>query len=148
MEIRPNKFLLVGAGLSGIASLLHVGCIIFGGSWYRFLGAGEQMAQMSEQGHWYPVVVTSFIALVLAIWSLYALSGAGVIRKLPLLRLGLCVITGIYLLRGFLFVPFAEYFPGNSLSFWLWSSAICLIIGIVYAVGVKQTWGYLGSSRA
>lgn len=76
----------------------------------------------------------------LVVWALYALSGAGVIRKLPLVRLALCVITGIYLLRAVAFVPLQAYFPGNSMSFWLVSSAICLAIGVVHLLGLRQVW--------
>ncbi|MGQ4584278.1 hypothetical protein [Lysobacter sp. F60174L2] len=36
--------------LNAIAALLHVGCIIFGASWYRFFGAGERMAQLASAG--------------------------------------------------------------------------------------------------
>src|SRR3712207_5109224 len=93
-----NTFLIVGAALSALAAMLHVGCILFGAPWYRFFGAGERMARMAAAGHWYPAAVTSCIVVILSVWSLYALSGAGVIRRLPLLRLTLFVITGIYLL--------------------------------------------------
>ena len=95
-----NLLLVIGATLSGLAALLHVGCIVFGASWYRFFGAGERMAQLAATGSWRPAFITTFMALVLSAWSLYALSGAGVIPRLPLVRLGLCVITGIYLLRA------------------------------------------------
>jgi hypothetical protein len=47
-----NTFLILGAISSASAALAHLGCIIFGGSWYRFLGAGEQMAKMAEKGDW------------------------------------------------------------------------------------------------
>lgn len=143
MTVTRNNFLIVGAALSGIAALLHLGCIVFGASWYRFLGAGEQMAQMAAAGHWYPTVAALVIAAVLSIWSLYALSGAGVIRKLPLVRVVLCAITGVYLLRGIAFVLFMPYFPGNSLSFWLITSAICLILGMFHVVGLRQVWARL-----
>jgi hypothetical protein len=135
-----NKFLIVGAALSALAALLHLGCIAFGAPWYRFLGAGEQMAKMDLAGHWYPTVATLVITAILLVWSLYALSGAGVIRKLPLTRLALCAITGVYLLRGVAFTPLMAYFPGNSAAFWLWSSAICLAFGVVHLVGLRQAW--------
>jgi hypothetical protein len=34
--------LVVGAGLSIIAALLHVACIFGGPSWYRFFGVGDR----------------------------------------------------------------------------------------------------------
>ena len=141
MEDTRNAFLIAGALLSALAAALHVGCIVFGAPWYRFFGAGERMAQMAIAGNWYPTVVTAAIAFVLAMWSLYALSGAGVIRALPLLRLALCAITAIYLLRGLVIVPLVVL--GKSTPFWWWSSMICLLIGSVHLAGLSQVWARL-----
>ena len=143
-----NKFLIAAAICTALAALAHIGCIIFGADWYRFFGAGEQMAQMAEAGDWYPAVVTSVIVIFLAIWSLYALSAAGVIRRLPLLRLALCLIASIFLIRGISFVMLMPMFPENSLTFWLVSSGICLMIAILYAVGTYQQWAELGGKHA
>ena len=148
MQSYRNTFLIIGSGLSALAALLHAGCILFGSSWYRFFGAGEQMARMAAAGHWYPTVLTSIIVAILSGWSLYALSGAGVIRRLPFDRLALCIITSIYLLRAVAFAPFHRYFPGNSASFWLWSSAICFVIGLVHLVGLWQAWPRLRPTAA
>lgn len=145
--MQKNHYLIVAAICSAVAALLHLGCIIFGADWYRFFGAGEQMAQMAEAGHIYPTIVTSVIVAVLALWSLYALSGAGVIIRLPLLRLGLCIIASIYLLRGIVFIPLMPMFPENSITFWLVSSAICFVFGLMYVLGIKKSWAYLGNSK-
>jgi hypothetical protein len=143
-----NTCLIVGAALSALAALLHVGCILFGASWYRFFGAGERMARMAAAGYWYPTVITSGIVAILSCWSLYALSGAGVVGRLPLVRPALCLITGIYMLRAVAFAPFHRYFPGNSTAFWLWSSAICFVIGLVHLVGLWQSWPRLRPTAA
>lgn len=143
MLATANPFLLSGAALSALAALLHLGCIVFGASWYRFFGAGEQMASMALQGLWYPTVVTLCIAAVLALWSLYAVSGAGLLPKLPLTRLALCAITAVYLLRALAFPLLMSLIPGNSMAFWLWSSAICLVIGSVHLIGLRQVWAQL-----
>lgn len=143
MERTLNRFLVAGAALGVLAALLHLGCIVFGAPWYRFLGAGERMAQLDLAGHWYPPAATLAIAAMLLVWSAYALSGAGAIRRLPLTRLALCAITGVYLLRGVAFVPLMAYFPGNSTTFWFWSSAICLVFGLIHLVGLRQVWSRL-----
>lgn len=143
MAAATNGFLVIGAAFSGTAALLHLACIAFGAPWYRFMGAGEHMAQMAMAGHWYPTVVTLAIAAMLAVWALYALSGAGVIPRLPLLRVALCAITAVYLLRAVGFVPLMRYLPDNSMTFWVVSSGICLMIGLVHAVGLWQTWSRL-----
>ena len=140
MDRISNRFLVAGAVLSALAALLHLGCIVFGASWYRFLGAGEKMAQMDLAGHWYPTVATLVISSMLLLWSAFALSGAGLIRNLPLTRLALSAITGIYLLRGVAFTPLMAYFPGNSATFWFWSSATCLAVGAVHLIGLWQVW--------
>ncbi|SFB13521.1 hypothetical protein SAMN04515620_1204 [Collimonas sp. OK607] len=101
------------------------------------------MAQMASAGHWYPTAVTSAVVVVLFIWALYALSGAGVIRKLPLLRVALCAITALYLVRGLAFVVLMPIFPGNSLLFWLVSSGICLAFGIIHFAGMRKAWAHL-----
>lgn len=143
MKRTSNPFLIAGAALSALAALLHLGCIAFGAPWYRALGAGERMAQLDLAGHWYPTVATLVIVGMLLAWSAFALSGAGVIRRLPLTRVALCAITAVYLLRGVAFAPLMAYFPGNSATFWFWSSAICAAFGVVHLVGLRQAWARL-----
>ncbi len=135
--------LILGAVLSTLAALLHVGCIVFGAPWYRFFGAGEEMARMVEAGSWRPTIITSGITVVLLIWALYALSGAQVIGRLPLLRVGLCVITAVYLVRGLAVVPVVIWMPGQNTAFLWWSSAICLVFGVTHALGLWKAWDRL-----
>ncbi|KRD78403.1 hypothetical protein [Lysobacter sp. Root983] len=145
---RANRW-LIAAGLgSALAALLHLGCIAFGAPWYRFFGAGERMAQLAIAGSPYPTVVTLLIAGVLAIWALYALSGAGAIRRLPLLRSALCAITAVYLLRGVIALPFVAQMPERSPAFWYWSSAICFVLGALHLIGLRQVWAHLSASRS
>jgi putative oxidoreductase len=141
-----RQWLLIGGILTGIASLLHVGVIIGGPDWYRFFGAGERMARMAARGSIYPTIVTACIAVVLAVWTLYALSGAGLIHRLPLLRLALIVIAAIYLMRGILGIPFALFVDDPyahqlraKMTFMIVSSAICIFLGVCYAAGVTAT---------
>jgi len=133
-----NTLLLSAGACSAIAALAHVGCIVFGASWYRFLGAGEQMAVWAEQGNIRPTIITSGIILVLSIWALYAFSAAGVIQRLPLLKLALALITGVYLFRGVAGFFFINNPIGRSPEFWFWSSVICLSIGILHLAGTYK----------
>lgn len=138
-----NIFLLIAGTLSAIAALLHLACIYFGAPWYRFLGAGEQMAILAEQDSIQPTIITSAIMLVLSVWSLYAFSAAGVIFKLPLIRLALTLITLIYLTRGVAGFFLINTPLGRSPEFWLWSSVICLFFGMIHLIGLKQQWARL-----
>ena len=135
-----NVFLIFAGMLSAIVAMLHIGCIYFGAPWYRFFGAGEQMAVLAEQGSIQPTLITSGIVLVLSIWSLYAFSAAGIILRLPLVRIVLILITVIYLVRGIAGFFFVSSPLGRSPEFWLWSSSICLCFGIIHLIGLKQQW--------
>ncbi len=143
--MKTNSFLLLGALLSAVVSAIHIVSTVFGASWYRFLGAGEQMVVWANQGDIRHVLITLSIAIVLAIWALYALSAAGAIKRLPLLKLGLGIIISIYLGRGvvgFLLLVFPEIIvqSGNSASFWVYSSLITMFIGFIYLIGTWQVW--------
>ncbi|CAI8903716.1 Regulator SirB [Pseudomonas chlororaphis] len=137
-----NMALVIGAGLSLLAALMHVGVIMVGPSWYRLFGAGERFVRAAQAGRWFPAVVTAGIALVLAAWAAYALSAAGVIAPLPLLRPALIAITLVYLLRGLL-GPVALAGTGRSRRFIFVSSTICLVYGLVHLFGLVQVWGSL-----
>lgn len=140
MEKYGQSLLVAGAVLSAVAALLHVGCIVFGPTWYRFFGAGEKMAAMAQAGDPRAALVTMGIVVVLCVWALYALSGAGVIARLPLLRTGLVLITAIYIVRGLAVLPIYMMAPGQATPFWWWSSAICLAFGLVHAQGLRLVW--------
>jgi hypothetical protein len=135
-----NRYLVASGILSLIAALLHLACIYFGAPWYRFFGAGEHMAILAEQGSNQPTIITLAIFSVLSIWSLYAFSAAGLIFRLPLIRLTLALITAIYLIRGLAGFAFINLPMGRNPEFWLWSSLICLTFGIIHAIGLKKQW--------
>jgi hypothetical protein len=150
--MQSSKTLLVAGAMSLIAAILHVMIIVGGPEWYRFFGAGEQMAQLAAQGSVYPAVVTSIIAFALTVCSLYAYSGARLIHRLPFLRAALIAITLVFCVRGLvgMIIPFASsdpYIQRLGMVFWLWSSLICLAMGVAYLLGTKQAWQYLSESK-
>ena len=110
------------------------------------VGAPEPLIRGVENGdptlHW----VTAGIALLLAIWSAYAFAGAGLIRRLPLMRTALVAISAIYLARGLLILPVLV--QPEPRPFDLWSSLIVLGYGVVYAVGTARAWRELSQKEA
>ena len=81
---------------------------------------------------------------MLVIFGLYALSGAGSIRRLPLLRVGLIGISILYLLRGLFFVlsllVVLGILKGQLLIQGEISTLVFLAAGIAYAVGTALNW--------
>lgn len=138
-QSRVNIWLVIGGWLSLVAALLHIGVILGGPDWYRFFGAGEDMARMAERGMWQPTVMTIGIATILAIWALYAFAGAGRFPKLPLMRTALVLISAIYLARGLMIFPVLIDSHART-AFNIWSSAIVLVYGLIYAVGTRLAW--------
>ena len=141
-----NIWLIAGGLLSAAASLIHVGCIVQGPVWYRMFGAPEGFIRGLENGdpalHW----LTAGIAAILAIWSAYAFAGAGLIRRLPLMRTALVVISAVYLARGLLIVP--VLLQQNPAEFDIWSSLIVLVYGAVYAIGTARAWPALSPKES
>ena len=132
--------LLLGASLSAAAAIAHLACIVIGTPAYRFMGAGEPMVRAVEAGQLRPTLVTLAVASVLFIWAAFALSGAGIFGPLPLTKLALVAISAVYLGRAIAFPLIKSSFPGNSGTFWLVSSGICGLIGLVHACGTVLLW--------
>ena len=145
----PGKTWLVAGGvLSALAAILHLATIIGGPDWYRFFGAGEELARAAERGSAMPALVTSAIAIVLGIWALYAFSGAGLVRRLPLLRTALVLIAAVYLLRALALVPLLLFKPQLADTFAVVSSLVVLVYGLAYAVGTSKAWARLAPAKA
>jgi len=140
-------WLLLGGMLSLAAALLHIGCIAMGADWFRFFGAPEPLIVNYENGAMGLVWATMGIALVLTTWAAYAFSGAGMIAKPPLLRTGLIAIAAIYLARGLVLIPALLLAPYPRSGFDIWSSAIVLAFGLIYAIGIWRAWPRLRPAR-
>ncbi|WP_066651818.1 MULTISPECIES: hypothetical protein [Sphingomonas] len=139
-----QRWLVIGGWLSIGAALLHLGCIVGGADWYRFFGAPPLIVRAVERGQAWPHLATLVIAAVLCIWAAYAFSGAGLISRLPLLRLGLVVISAIYVWRS-LDLPIAMVVIPQAVSpFVIWSSLIVAIYALCYSIGTWQAWRTLG----
>ena len=137
-----NPWLLAAGWMSVAASLLHLVVIAGGADWYRFFGAGEQLARAAERGSLVPTFMTIGIASVLAVWAAFAFSAARLFRTLPLTRTALIAITIVLLARGVLgFTP--VFLPIPSFTFIIWSSVICLLMGICFALGTWRAWPHL-----
>jgi hypothetical protein len=140
MNSTGSPALIAGGTLTAIAAVAHLACIFLGAPAYRFMGAGERMARAVEAGQRKPALVTLAIAAVLVAWAAYAFSGAGVIGPLPFTLFVLPAVSGVFLARAVGFPLLRPRFPENSTAFWLWSSGICLVLGLLYGIGAVHVW--------
>ncbi len=145
-----NQWLKLGGILSFAVALLHVVIIFVGASAYRYFGAGEEMATAAESGSAFPAVLTLFLVVIFAIWGFCGLSGAGVIRRLPLLKIALILIGAVYTLRGVavfqqlfqIATSSAEVAPREIVF-----SLVSLVMGLAYLIGTTLNWSGLGASN-
>ncbi len=144
------QWLKLGGILSFAVALLHVVIIFIGAPAYRYFGAGEDMATAAESGSAFPAVLTLLLATIFAIWGLYGLSGAGVIRRLPLLKIALMLIGAVYTLRGiavfqqlFQIVTSSAEVAPREIAF----SLVSLIIGLAYLIGTILNWRSFGANN-
>ena len=128
-------FLAIAAAACAVAALLHFACIPWGAEGYRFLGAGENVANAVAAGDWRPHVSAAMVGTLLLVWGWYALAGAGLAPTPPLLRLGLFTIAAVLILRALAFPLLRSVFPGNSELFWFVSSGLVGILGVLFLVG-------------
>ena len=139
-------FAAAGAALVLLA-LAHIGAIFGGHQWFAFLGAPDQLVAMARAGKRYPDTMALLIALVCLLWAAYAFSGAGLVRRLPLLRTGLWLIAAGLMARAFGFIAVLAVSP-DALDFIcgcngidtmvIVTSAICLAIGGAIAIGLTR----------
>lgn len=133
------SLLLAGAG-SVAAAVAHLACIVGGADFYRFFGAGEDMARAVEMGRWQPHAMTAVIAAILFGWAWFAFAAAGHMPRPPLLRTGLVAITVVLLLRAA-----AAFLPGvwraeHTPTFIIVSSLIVLVLGLAFLIGTITAW--------
>jgi hypothetical protein len=144
-----NPFFTLG-GMLCFCFALFQAAISFVPEWSAYFGAGEALASNRAL-----LLVAGLVVTILsAIAGLYGLSGAGVIRRLPLLRTGLIVITLVSIYRGILFIPQflvtigAQPSPEPVPLQYLLSSLVFLVIGLLYLVGLVAGWRSMKSRTA
>jgi hypothetical protein len=99
------------------------------------------------EDRWRLFLVGEGAALIPIVFGLYALSGAGIIRPLPLLRTVLVAAAALFLLRGlFIIITALKRFgvlEGEVLFLGTISHFVFLAAGLAYAVGTVLNWSAL-----
>jgi hypothetical protein len=139
-----NVILLCAGTLSFCAAVfqLVISCIP---KWSAFFGAGDALVSN-------PTLLLAAglgVTILLVVWGFYGLSGAGLIRKLPLLRLVIFLIGAIYIFRGLpiIFLLLAQVkVPSPVKAIEIQNLLVtlgALIAGIFYWGGVIIGWKHL-----
>lgn len=140
--------LITGGVINCLIGLLHLIIPFIGPSAYIFFGAGDVMASIAETKPIVPAVTTMLLGLVFITFGLYAFSGAGIIKRLPVLHIGLAAIGGVFMARGLL-IPLDVYFflTDKPSIRYAGFSLIALIVGFLYLWPTTHAWSTLKNAQ-
>lgn len=131
-----SKFLVTGGLIAAATAIWHLLCIIGGPSWYAFARAPKVIVDSAMQGTFIAPLGAIVIASLMFTRTAYAFSGAGLIRKIPLLVPVLITISFICFVRALIVVP---YLISSKLDVWeLVASGGWLFVGICFSMGVVE----------
>jgi putative oxidoreductase len=144
--MKTNNTLLLFAGVFSFCAAVFQLVISCVPRWSAFFGAGETLVSNP------PLLLAAGlgVTILLALWGFYGFSGAGLIRRLPLLRLGIMLIGAVYIFRGLpviflllarikILLPIGDMEIQNLLV-----TLGSLTAGLFYWVGLILGWKKLG----
>ncbi len=139
------SYLLILAGVLSFCAAIFQAAIGFVPEWSAAFGAGDALVSNPSL----LLISALLVALLLVVFGLYGLSGAGVIRRLPLLRMGLLMIGLLYSLVGINFIPQILAVLGILPSaqpvpiYLLLISFGAMVACLAYLIGLAVSWKLL-----
>jgi hypothetical protein len=137
--------LRIGGWTNIVIGVGHLVGLLWAREFFYWTGVGADMERLADVHTLLPYALTVIVASFFIGFGLYALSGAGDLRPLPLLRSVIVAIAGVYLLRGLSGIAFQT--EGGSLLSLLEVaySAVALLVGLCFAFGA---WSLLRGKSA
>jgi hypothetical protein len=131
--------LTIAGYINIVIAFAHLVGLIWAEAMFKVTGIEKDMQYLSNIHSSLPYLLTIFVAIVFFIFGLYGLSADNKIKKLPYLKMGIFLISGIYLLRGAGELIFDITQGTNSLAETTYSLA-AVVIGILYLIGGLRKW--------
>jgi len=129
--------LTLAAAISTATAIAHLSCILIGPSCYKAQLAPPQIVQSAIDGTLLAPVATVIISALFLSCAFFAASGAGFIKKLPLLKPALITISVVCILRGLATVPASYLFPEMVSVFSLLAGFTWFTAGVLYLYGYR-----------
>lgn len=136
MKSKSGKILLTLAAMIVIGTAFaHLSCIFLGVKCYSVQMAPQQIVESAKNGTYLAPVANIIVSSIFVTWGLYALSGAGIIRKLPLLNLVINSISILCIVRGLLPLQLWLRHPERIGDLDIYYGIGWLITGLLYLFG-------------
>jgi len=130
-------FLVLVAFIFFGTAVAHMSCIILGSECYAVQMAPPQIVESAINGTWLAPIGTTIVSTIFVIFGLYALSGAGIIRKLPLQKFGIYTIATLCLIRGLLPLQLWIRHPEKVSTVVFYVGVVWLITGLLFLFGYR-----------
>ncbi|MBM7073677.1 hypothetical protein JQC92_16835 [Shewanella sp. 202IG2-18] len=135
--MRYGKLALVIVSITAFAvAIAKTSCIYFGEQCYSVQMAPEFIVESARAGTWVAPVGAIVASTIFIVIGLYALSAAGIVRRLPLLRPVVLTLSTLFVIRGLL-----------PLQLWIRKPELVsdniIVIGVIWLLcGLMLFWGY------
>ncbi|GMM83836.1 hypothetical protein [Pseudoalteromonas sp. MTN2-4] len=130
-----SLMLISVAALAFFTALSHMSCIVLGPECYRVQMAPEALIELSKSAPWRAALETTLVSLLFVATAIFCLSGAGVIRKVPMLKPAIITISVICSLRGIATLPLSLLFPEQVTAFSIIAGILWFLAGIFCITG-------------
>lgn len=134
-----SKLLIIAGVIAAATAIWHWLCIIGGLSWYAFAHAPPPILESVRQGTLLAPAGAFIIGLLFFSCTMFAFSGAGLTRKIPLLKSALATIALLCLVRGG--IGIAHLVLARNLDRWeLVASPVWFFCGICFLLGFVEQY--------
>lgn len=127
--------LLLAAIVATLTAVAHLSCIPLGPACYEAQLAPHIIVESAIDGTLLAPIATLLVSLLFLLCSAYALSRAGLIRRLPLTNLAMVTLAVLCIIRGLLAFQLKIRHPELVNSTELVSSVIWFISGLLFWFG-------------
>lgn len=138
MSTKSGIVLLAIAAFIAISTAIaHLSCIYFGPQCYAAQMAPQEIVESAKSGTLLAPIGTVIVSAIFIAFGIYALSGAQIIRKLPLLSFGIYTIATLCIIRGLLPLQLWLRHPNKVSTLVLAVGIVWLIVGLLYLFGYR-----------
>ncbi|WP_462153016.1 hypothetical protein [Pseudoalteromonas xiamenensis] len=138
MKARFGTVLLVIVAIVAFGTALsHLSCLYFGPQCYAAQMAPPVLVESAKAGTLLAPFATLVASAIFVVCGCYALSGAKIVRRLPLLNVGIYVIALVSILRGVLTLQLWARHPELVSLGVLTIGLIWFCCGLCYLVGYR-----------
>lgn len=139
MKLKCGVMFLVLAALIAIGTAVaHMSCIFIGAECYAVQMAPSQIIESAKNGTYLAPIAAILVSAIFVVLGLYALSGAGVIRKLPFLKFTVYAGAMLCIIRGVLPLQLWLRHPEKVNDIVFYAGVVWFITGLLYLFGYRM----------